>query len=82
MLSVGAAGGFRLPQWRLCYRVRVPKQGRKNTAPGSAASPAVSLPVIQPRGLRPRNPSLWRTMTLIAVHLIMIAHFTQWILGV
>jgi len=38
----------------------------------------VTLPVIQPPGLRPKNPSYWRTISLIAVHLIMIAHFVQW----
>jgi tetratricopeptide (TPR) repeat protein/NAD-dependent dihydropyrimidine dehydrogenase PreA subunit len=38
------------------------------------------LPVVQPRGLRPQRPSFWRALTLIAIHLVMIAHFTQWIL--
>jgi tetratricopeptide (TPR) repeat protein/ferredoxin len=63
----------------LCYRIRVAKRRPKNKAPGRAAPPK-ELPVIQPRGLRPKRPSLWRTLTLIAVHLVMIAHVAQWLL--
>ena len=47
---------------------------------GVRDSPPVILPVIQPRGLRPRNPSRWRTVALISVHVVMIAHVAQWLL--
>ncbi len=36
--------------------------------------------MIQPPGLRPKNPSFWRTIALIAVHVVMISHFAQWLL--
>lgn len=39
---------------------------------------AASLPVVQPWGLRPRRPSRWRTVALVAVHVAMIAHLVQW----
>ncbi|MCU0305702.1 MAG: tetratricopeptide repeat protein [Thermoanaerobaculales bacterium] len=49
--------------------------------PKAAARAPVALPVVQPRGLRPKRPSRWRTVTLIGVHLAMIAHVAQWLLG-
>jgi tetratricopeptide (TPR) repeat protein len=39
-----------------------------------------ALPMVRPRGLRPRRPSLWRTFTLIAVHLAIAAHIAHWLL--
>jgi len=43
-------------------------------------SQSATLPVIQPRGLRPKHPSRWRTFALIVVQVVMIAHIVQWML--
>ena len=58
----------------------MPKRKRTKRDSGAATSPPPTLPVIQPRGLRPKNPSRWRTFTLVAVHVVMIAHAAQWLL--
>ncbi len=53
-------------------------QAEKRDARGAGPPPPV-LPVYQPRGLRPKHPSRWRTASLIAVHVVMIAHAAQWL---
>ena len=52
----------------------------KPTKPRSPKPPPSTLPVIQPRGLRPKRPSIWRTLALLAVHILMIVHVAQWLM--
>ena len=52
----------------------------KPTKPRSPKPPPSTLPVIQPRGLRPKRPSIWRTLALLAVHIFMIVHVAQWLM--
>ncbi|HSN55626.1 MAG TPA: tetratricopeptide repeat protein [Candidatus Sulfomarinibacteraceae bacterium] len=37
--------------------------------------------MLQPRGLRPRRPSRWRTVILVGVHLVMAAHLAHWLVA-
>jgi len=58
----------------------VAKRSIKSTPPTAGANSSTALPVVQPRGLRPKRPSLWRTVVLLSVHALIAVHVAQWLI--